>query len=561
MEVGLGLGLDRSRHPVRQIAAPEPSLSLKGIAPAGVRVGYSLPLNWAPSTAERELFAANFDAAVPDNATKWNQIERNAEGLYEWAKADAFLADAASIGAAYKIWHLFGWHVSIPTWMQTKLANSAVTWADAQNDLKQMIDAAAAKYPSWPFQRVDPWGEIFDGGVNATAANQMNETVWYQKSGNDPTYWYENYLYCRAKFPSALLSLDDFGLEGGEDHEGTGLEQARWEKRKREWALLHIINALEAGVPIDVFGLQGHLNPRYAYDRQGIRQFVQDLTNLGLKVAITQHDVWVSQVPGHVDNSPELRQLAADRAEAFLRDVLTYSNCEEIIFWHAMTGRMKVIEDGAVTELHAAAMRALADALPAAQRTISMDRWFDLRGTIPPWFAITGSPLMHNTNGVRVNANSSLSLPWSALRWIDDASFSMSFFLRPDFQPASGTHLVLKPEASNDRIELKYVPGFGDNRLTVRAVVGGVETVAETAHPNELADVTFNRVAMRVDAGTVSLCVNGGPVVSASGTVPGIERVWFGANADGTSRGEARFSTMTFHKTPLGDAAMVAATS
>jgi hypothetical protein len=89
-----------------QIAAPEPSLSLAGIAPAGVRVGYSLPLNWAPSTAERELFAANFDAAVPDNATKWNQIERNAEGLYEWAKADAFLADAASIGAAYKIWHL-----------------------------------------------------------------------------------------------------------------------------------------------------------------------------------------------------------------------------------------------------------------------------------------------------------------------------------------------------------------------------------------------------------------------------------------------------------------------
>jgi endo-1,4-beta-xylanase len=559
MLAGLGLGVEfTSRHRARRAAA-EPSLSLTGIAPAGVRVGYSLPLNWDPGTTERELFAANFDAAVPDNATKWNQVERNAEGLYEWAKPDAFLADAASIGASYRIWHLFGWHVSIPTWMQTKLSDPEVSWTDAQTDLKQMIDAAAAQYPSWPFQRVDPWGEIFDGGVNATGADQMNETAWYQKSGNEPTYWYENFFYCRKKFPAALLSLDDFGLEGGEDHEGAGLEQARWEKRKREWALYHVVNALEAGVPLDVFGLQGHLHPRYAYDRQGIRQFVQDLTNLGLKVAITQHDVWVTDIPGYTDNSPELRQVAADRAEAFLRDVLTYSNCEEIVFWHALAGRMKVIENGALTELHAAAMRALADALPVGQRTISMDRWFDLRGTMPPWFDVTGSPFMHNTNGVRVTSSSSLSLPWSALRWIDGTSFSMTFFLRPDFQPATGTHLILKPEASDDRIELKYVDGFGDNRLAVRAEVGGVETVAELAHPNALADVTFNRVVLRVDAGTVSLCVNGGPVVSAAGTLPAIERVWFGADADGTSTGEARFTTMTFYKTPLSDPEMVAA--
>jgi endo-1,4-beta-xylanase len=136
---------------------------------------------------------------------------------------------------------------------------------------------------------------------------------WYQTIG--PTYVAEAFHAARAADPHATLVLNEFGFETDTEFDAAA-------DRRRN--ALKVIDALQAeNVPLDAFGIQGHLSAagfREAFDARAYRRFLADLADRGLDILITEVDVLDDDLPA--DNAVRDRAIA-EAYERYLDVTLT----------------------------------------------------------------------------------------------------------------------------------------------------------------------------------------------------------------------------------------------
>jgi endo-1,4-beta-xylanase len=137
---------------------------------------------------------------------------------------------------------------------------------------------------------------------------------WYQTIGR--SFAAEAFHLARANDPDATLVLNEFGFETVNEFGDLP------EPRRRN--ALQIIDELQGqGVPLDAFGIQGHLLANRFLDRfdvSGYRRFLAELADRGLDILITELDVLDDGLPRNI----RLRDAAiADIYERYLDTVLS----------------------------------------------------------------------------------------------------------------------------------------------------------------------------------------------------------------------------------------------
>ena len=125
--------------------------------------------------------------------------------------------------------------------------------------------------------RVDCWdvvNEAIDDSGN------WRENLYYQITGKD--YVEKAFEYAREADPDAKLIYNDYSLTN---------------KVKRDAVIEMVRELQEKGVRVDVVGMQGHYHLDYPL-LDSLEESIVELSELGVKVAITEHEINVLPRPG-----------------------------------------------------------------------------------------------------------------------------------------------------------------------------------------------------------------------------------------------------------------------
>jgi endo-1,4-beta-xylanase len=212
---------------------------------------------------------------VPEYELKRQFIQPEPD-RYDFAAVDFILGSAARDGQKAR-GHTLVWYDANPAWLPNALNDSTTATAKAKL-LTEYIAFVAKRYAS----RMHSWDVVNEAVEpdNRRSDGMRSQSIWYEALGED----YISLAFHAAKQadPHALLFLNDFGVEA----------PIRWNDRRRK-ALLNLLDRLKSkDVPVEAFGIQGHLHPyRDGFDAKVFAQFIHDLEGYGIKLMITELDV------------------------------------------------------------------------------------------------------------------------------------------------------------------------------------------------------------------------------------------------------------------------------
>jgi endo-1,4-beta-xylanase len=148
--------------------------------------------------------------------------------------------------------------------------------------------------------RVDGWIVVNEVVDAATASGLRTEDfLWFQSFSSEPEAEAEGFRMVGDAFrlareidPDALLILNEFGFETDDEWDTAA--------NKRANALKVVDRLLADGVPLDAFGVQGHLAAgdfAANFDAEGYRAFLGELADRGLRILITELDALDDGLP------------------------------------------------------------------------------------------------------------------------------------------------------------------------------------------------------------------------------------------------------------------------
>jgi endo-1,4-beta-xylanase len=142
--------------------------------------------------------------------------------------------------------------------------------------------------------RTAVWPVVNEAIVNGTDQGHhglRKDVPWFKTIG--PEYVHHAFFEARAADPHAMLILNDFGYETVNQYGDRPIDKMR--------KTLKVIDDLQKkNVPLDGFGIQGHLlADRFheLFDARQFRHFLRELGGRGLHVLITEMDVLDDGLP------------------------------------------------------------------------------------------------------------------------------------------------------------------------------------------------------------------------------------------------------------------------
>jgi endo-1,4-beta-xylanase len=237
-------------------------------------------------------------------------IIEETRGVYDFSAGDTLLAFARSHRMMLR-GHALVWHHKNPSWLEDALSSPL-----AETLLTEYIAKVAGHFKGW----LHSWDVVNEAIAPLDGRpDGLRNTLWLKRFG--PEYIDIAYHAARAADPTALLVYNDWGCEmGAPDND-----------RFRAATLDFLEAARGRGVPIDALGLQGHLaafGPQV--DQKKLAHFLDIIHAMGLKVFITEHDVYDADGPMDII----LRDRAvADSSRRFLDVVLNHGATIAVLTW------------------------------------------------------------------------------------------------------------------------------------------------------------------------------------------------------------------------------------
>ena len=202
----------------------------------------------------KEVFLANFNAAVTENALKWGSMERN-QGRINYAVVDAILEWTSENSIPLR-GHCVFWGIPgrVQNWLK-QLDDEQLREA-----LKTRATTIARRYRG-RFAEFDLNNEMIHGNYYAERlgpgiTKQMGE--WFKQED-----------------PQATLFVNDYDVLTG--------------KRLDDY-ITHIRGLLREGVPIGGIGVQGHLHGE-SFDPKALQGALDKLSKIGLPICITEFNI------------------------------------------------------------------------------------------------------------------------------------------------------------------------------------------------------------------------------------------------------------------------------
>ncbi|MBK8477757.1 MAG: endo-1,4-beta-xylanase [Opitutaceae bacterium] len=205
----------------------------------------------ADAARYKEVFLANFNSAVCENALKWLSMEQQREKV-EYATVDAMLAwtDQHSIPLRG---HNIYW--GSPQWIQPWMQrlNDAALRAALQARGKDIGRRYRGRFAEYDFNNEMIHGNFYADRLGAGITREMADWVL-------------------AEDPAAKLYVNDYDILTG--------------KRLADY-VAHIRKLLASGVPIQGIGVQGHLHGD-SFDPADVRAALDKLAQFHLPIRVTE---------------------------------------------------------------------------------------------------------------------------------------------------------------------------------------------------------------------------------------------------------------------------------
>lgn len=242
---------------------------------------------------------------------------------YDFCYGDLFTRIAADNGAMVQGNHLIWWG-QMGDWMARPNATAAeITagngtrfsteeWRTIFTDyIKTVVERYKGQVRTWSVVNE----AIRDPGETAQVApGMLRDTQWL--AGVGPDYIDLAFQTAHEADPDALLFYNEYNADGL-----GGKSDAVYELVK---------GMLERGIPIDGVGLQMHIKLENHPTLEDIAANIQRLTDLGLKVQITEMDISIKDAPGSMEQK-------LTRQAQLYKDILTIClqnpKCDAFITW------------------------------------------------------------------------------------------------------------------------------------------------------------------------------------------------------------------------------------
>jgi endo-1,4-beta-xylanase len=257
------------------------------------------------------LFDAECSVWVPEWELKWGALARRAADPPDFRAVDALVAAARRRDKRLR-GHTLLWHENLPAGI-----DDTATRADWDRHVVGHVTGVAARYRDAIFQwdvvneAIEPAHGLADG-MRLSPFQRMLGSGWVG----------EAFRLARAAAPEAKLYLNDYGV---------CYADARQERRRD--ALLRLVEGLRRdGVPIDGFGIQGHLDTRLRFDEGVFRRFLDTLEGFGIEIAITELDVREADAAGGRDLAAR-RLRAAEEVRRVLSVALDSRALTGVVTW------------------------------------------------------------------------------------------------------------------------------------------------------------------------------------------------------------------------------------
>lgn len=290
-------------------AQSQPSVSLNAIAQSSHRsFGFAIAPGYADKDPVRTLLLQHAGVITAENAMKWRSIQGFLRAP-DYSQADRVVEIAESCKAKVR-GHTLGWHQSTPVHLNYVTASTFI--AAQTTHAQSLVKRYAGRVHTWDVlnEVIEPDHERTDG---------MRESVLSRLWGVDQ--YPRLFELARAADPLAQLAYNDYGMEQNE----------AWNERRRTVMLRTLEAWLQRKTPIDVLGLQAHLDVSRKFSAIKLTRFLDEVRAMGLSVQITELDVRDLQTQGSVaDRDITIAALYKD----FLDVCLSHSAVEMVVLWN-----------------------------------------------------------------------------------------------------------------------------------------------------------------------------------------------------------------------------------
>ncbi len=274
--------------------------------------GRSFGFAIAPAYADKEpvqtLLAQHAGVITAENAMKWRNIE-GVLGKPDYSQADRIATIATNLKAKLR-GHTLGWHQSTPAYLNNA---SAEVFAAAQTaHACALLQRYAGRIHTW-----DVLNEVIE--PDQKRSDGMRESVLSKLWGVDQ--YPALFELARTVDPKAKLAYNDYGMEQDE----------MWNERRRTVMLRTLDDWMKRKTPLDVLGLQAHLDVSRRFSAAKFTRFLDAIQAYGLSVQITELDVRDQQTTGDVAaRDASVAALYKD----FMAVCLAHHAVEMVVLWN-----------------------------------------------------------------------------------------------------------------------------------------------------------------------------------------------------------------------------------
>lgn len=294
-------------------------LSIGDIAAKGGRIfGTSIAQDTLDDPSQAALYRRHARIYTADWAMKMGELRPDAE-TFDPSLAEALMAFAAETGTPMR-GHTLAWNEVRPDYLMRMTRKEMRRFLDRH--ISETAAHFAGRLQSWDVVNEPFWpghglaGGWRDGPFLAAFGEGYVERCFKRAAEADP---------------GTKLVLNEAHTEQWTET-GAGIRQG----------LLGLIDRLlDAGVRLDAIGLQGHMQPQWAYDDAGFADFCEAIAARGLKVYITELDVNDEAFP---DGLATRDRAVATRYRDFLGAVLKVPAVEMVVTWQ-LTDRASWYKD------------------------------------------------------------------------------------------------------------------------------------------------------------------------------------------------------------------------
>ena len=142
------------------------------------------------------IFADYWNQVTPENATKWESVEGNRHGTYNWGGADKAYKYAKEHGFPFKF-HTLVWGSQYPSWMNN------LSTEKQYEAIVQWMDEAKKHYPN--LQMIDVVNEAVSGHAPAPYKEALGGDG---KTGYD--WIIKAFEMAHERWPDAILIYNDY---------------------------------------------------------------------------------------------------------------------------------------------------------------------------------------------------------------------------------------------------------------------------------------------------------------------------------------------------------------